>query len=94
MLGFVVAKEINHLTMAATVIALVNTGDAVFGMFTEPLIGYFLDKGPRTAEMIQAHKFSVTDFHYAFTLLPLYLVLATVTLFFIKTRNDLKKDNN
>ena len=30
MLGFVVAKEINTVIVTATVIALVNTGDALF----------------------------------------------------------------
>ena len=87
MLGFVVAKEINPIAMAATVIALVNTGDAIFEMFTEPMIGYFLDLTHRSESLIKAHKFSINAFHYAFAVLPIYLILSTILLIFIKTKN-------
>ncbi len=87
MLGFVVAKEINPIVMAATVIALVNTGDAIFEMFTEPMIGYFLDLTHRSESLIKTHQFSVSGFHYAFAILPVYLVLSTILLIFIKTKN-------
>lgn len=92
MLGFVVAKEINPIAMAATVIALVNTGDAIFEMFTEPMIGYFLDLTHRSESLIKAHKFSVEAFHYAFAVLPVYLILSTLLLIFIKTKKQKSKN--
>ena len=69
-----------------TVIALVNTGDAIFEMFTEPMIGYFLDLTHRSESLIKAHKFSINAFHYAFAVLPIYLILSTILLIFIKPK--------
>lgn len=83
MLSFAVGRETNPLSVAATVIALINSGDAILGAITEPLIGKLLD--------MQAHKmshgiplYSMQDFHWAFSILPLYLLLATLSLLLIK----------
>ncbi len=84
MLGFTVGKEINPIALAATVIAVINTGDAVFGAFTEPLLGKFLDEGWEGKIIGGMHFFGLSDFHKAFSLLPCYLIVATLLIFFIK----------
>ena len=84
MLGFAVGKEINSVVLAATVIALINTGDAIFGAYTEPLIGKFLDLGWRGRVLHGVHYFSLQDYHHAFLLLPIYLLVAAALVFFVK----------
>ncbi len=86
MLGFAIGKELNPIAMAATVIALINTGDAIFGAFTEPMIGHFLDLGWGHQIVNGVHHFSVADYKTAFLVLPVYLILSTLLVFFIKER--------
>ncbi|MCH9769709.1 MAG: MFS transporter [Gammaproteobacteria bacterium] len=84
MLGFAVGKEINKLYLAATVIALINTGDAVFGAITQPLVGKFIDWGWQGQMLDKLHYFSVSDYHRAFLIMPIYLALAFIALLFVK----------
>ena len=75
MLGFTVAKTGNPLFLAASVVALINTGDAFFGAITEPLVGYFLDA---TKKILPNHSpmLNASNFHLALAILPIYLILA------------------
>lgn len=84
MLGFVVGKEINALTLAATVIAVINASDALWGAISEPLIGKFLDLGWDGTLVNGAREFSINNFKHALVLLPLYLAAALVLLVFIR----------
>ncbi len=84
MLGFAMANELNKLALSATVIALINTGDAIFGAFTEPLVGRFLDLGWHGQMSHGVYHFSIIDFKYAFILLPVYLLLAIGLLMFVR----------
>ena len=84
MLGFAVGREINPIAMAATVIALVNTGDAIFGGFTEPLVGKLLDMQWHGVMRHGVPYFDVTAYHNAFLLLPIYLAIAAGLVFFVK----------
>lgn len=77
---YALGKELNSIKLAATVVALINTGDALFGSFTEPLIGKILDFFWTGKIVNTAHYFSVSEFHIAFLLLPLYLVVAVTCL--------------
>ena len=76
MLGFALGKEMNTLVLAATVIAIINIGDAIFGAFTEPLIGKLLDTFWQGKVVAGVHYFSVHDYHLVFILLPVYLLVA------------------
>jgi len=80
MLVFAAGKEINPLAITATVVAFINTGDALIGTFTEPLIGKFLDVFGYGKMRHGIHYFSTYDYHMALMLLPLYLGIA---LFFL-----------
>jgi len=84
MLGFTVGAQINSLALAATVIALINTGDSIFESFTEPLLGKMLDLS-WTGQMLNGVRyFTVENYHTAFVILPLYFVLALILLYFVK----------
>ncbi len=87
MLGFVVGKEINPLLLAATVVAVINTSDALWGAISEPLIGKFLDIGWSGQIQDQVRIFSINDYHHSLAILPLYLLLASILLFFIREKN-------
>jgi MFS family permease len=84
MLGFAVGRLINPITVAATVIALINSGDALFGAFTEPMIGKFLDLGWSGKMVNGAPYFSVGDYQHAMFTLPIYLLIGLVLLVWVK----------
>ena len=86
MLGFTVGRLSNPIAAAATVIALINTGDALFGAFTEPMVGKFLDWGWSGKVVNGVHFFSVNDYRHAMMTLPVYLLLALVLLIWIKEK--------
>lgn len=77
MLGFSIGKESNPLYLAATVVALINTGDAIMGAVTEPFIGKLLDLGWDGKIVQGAHYFSVSNYHHAFIILSVYLFVAS-----------------
>ena len=85
MLGFDLGKNLNHLGLAASVIALINTGDALIGAVSEPFIGKLLDLA--SDGLHQGAHYSLSQFHYAFGLLPLYLLLALLCLIGIWRQN-------
>lgn len=84
MLGFAVGRLINPITMAATVIALINSGDALFGAFTEPMVGKFLDLSWHGTMHNGARFFTVSDYQHAMLTLPVYLLIALVLLVWIR----------
>ncbi|MDF2940455.1 MAG: sauU 1 [Gammaproteobacteria bacterium] len=84
MLAFAVGKESNPIALAATVIALINSGDGIFGSFSEPLVGKVLDLGWNGKILNGIHYFSVDNYRVALSLLPIYLVLAIVLLIFVR----------
>lgn len=90
MLGFAIGKEANPVALAATVIGLINTGDALLGAFSEPLFGKFLDMLGRGTTAHGVPTFSVHDYHIALLMLPLYLLLAFGFLWLLRGVRSLK----
>ncbi len=86
MLGFTVGKEMNVLGLAASVVALVNTGDALFGAVSEPMVGKLLDLFWAGDVVNGAHHFTTHEFHLSFLILPTYLLLAVVFLLLAKKK--------
>lgn len=84
MLVFAMGKEMNPLILTATVIAMINTSDALFDALTEPLIGKFLDMEWNGLVVNGIHQFSLSNYRWALSLLPLYLLLGTVLLLWVK----------
>lgn len=88
MLGFAVGRDINPIAMAATIIGLINTGDAIFGAVSEPLVGKILDLNWSGRLINGARVFSLQDYHFALLLLPLYLCIALILILFIKDTTE------
>jgi hypothetical protein len=65
-------------------VALINTGDALLGSFTEPMIGKLLDLFWQGKIVNGVHYFSTRDFQLALSLLPVYLLLALGCLLILK----------
>lgn len=84
MLVFAMGKEMNPLTLTATVIAMINTSDAVFDAITEPLIGRLLDMSWDGNIVNGVHQFSLASYQSALTILPVYLCLGAILLFWIR----------
>ena len=81
MLGFTVGTASNPLALAATVVALINSGDAICGALTEPLVGKLLDIKVNNHLLLPTH-FPKSAYHYAFAVLPMELLAAFVFLYF------------
>ncbi|MDF2529868.1 MAG: sauU 1 [Gammaproteobacteria bacterium] len=84
MLAFALGKESNSIALAATVIALINSGDGIFGSFSEPLVGKLLDWQWSGKVVAGVHYFSIENYQVALSLLPAYLLLAIILLLFIR----------
>lgn len=81
---FALGKGMNPIGYAASVVALINSGDALFGSFTEPMIGKILDSHWTGQVVLGAHYFSVDAYHVALSILPFYALSAFICLFVLK----------
>ena len=102
MLTFAIGRRINTLLVTATVAALINTGEPIFGAIFDPLIGYFLELSwhggyiNQAGEVVSYTKgavpydavkhFSVAAYHSAFSILTFSMVLAFILLCFVKDK--------
>ncbi|HAG62164.1 MAG TPA: MFS transporter [Coxiellaceae bacterium] len=90
MLGFTVAKTLNPTMVAATVVAMINTGDALFGAITEPLVGFLLDHHHTGGSLA----FSTQDFQYGLVILPGYLIVAVACAIWAKVYTTQNKQGH
>jgi MFS family permease len=86
MIGYAVGKDMNPIVLAASIIAMINTGDAILGALSEPLVGKFLDVQWHGQVLQGAHVFGVHAYRMAFLVFPIYIVLAGVCLMMCKRR--------
>lgn len=84
MLAYTIGKESNSLAVAATVMAMINSGDGILGAISEPVIGKLLDFFSHNQIINGINHFSIESFHYALALLPMYLVLALLCLLWLR----------
>jgi len=84
MLGFGVGKDSNCLTLAATVVCMINTGDSILGALTEPLIGKILDLTGHPYLSQGAEIFSRQGYFVAMGVLMFFIVLAACCLIGVK----------
>lgn len=80
MLVFAIGKEMNKISLVATVIAMINTSDAALDALTEPLIGKFLDLCWDGKIVNGVHYFSLQSYHIALAILPIYLIVGALLL--------------
>jgi MFS family permease len=81
---YAVGKSLNNIYLAGTVVALINTGDALFSSFSEPLVGKILDIFWDGKIINGIHSFSPCDYRIALSILPIYLILAIICLLQLK----------
>lgn len=86
MLVFAIGKELNPITLTATVIAMINTSDAALDAITEPLIGKILDMNWDGKIVNGVHYFSLHSYHIAMSLLPIYLFIGTLLILWIRDK--------
>lgn len=84
LLCFTMIREISLPVLAATAIGFMNAFDALFGAFSDPLTGKFLDMGWDGTIREGARVFSVEAYQAAFITLPVYLIIALISLIWIK----------
>ncbi|MBS0653817.1 MAG: MFS transporter [Verrucomicrobia bacterium] len=84
LLCFTMIREISMPILAATAIGFMNAFDSLFGAFSDPMTGFFLDLGWDGKLVEGARIFSVSAYQAAFLTLPIYLAIALLSLFKIK----------
>ena len=84
LLCFTMVREISLPILAATAIGFMNAFDALFGAFSDPLTGKFLDMGWDGTLVNGARVFSISAYKAAFLTLPAYLLIALLTLWRVK----------
>jgi MFS family permease len=84
LLCFTMIREINLPILAATAIGFMNAFDALFGAFSDPLTGKFLDVNWDGKLLDGARIFSVSAYKMAFITIPVFLVIALLTLVRVK----------
>lgn len=82
--SFAMIRELFPLSLAATVLGIMNTFNAVCEALFEPLVGAFLDHTWTGAIQNGMHQFTLSGYRFALFLLPLALILALVALGLIK----------
>jgi MFS family permease len=82
--SFAMIRELFPLVLVATVLGIMNTFDSVCEALFEPFVGALLDMTWGGMAQNGVHLFSLTGYHIALCVLPLSLLLALITLFFIQ----------
>jgi len=87
LLCFTMIREITLPALAATVIGFMNAFNALFGAISDPLTGKFLDLTWNGKIVDGARIFSVESYKIAFITLPIYLIIALISMIWIKETN-------
>lgn len=82
--SFAMIRELFPVVLIATVLGIMNTFDSVCEALFEPFVGSLLDLTWAGEIANDIHQFSLSGYHWALLVLPLSLILALVTLSFIK----------
>jgi predicted MFS family arabinose efflux permease len=90
MLVFTIGKEINTPALTASVVAMINSSDALLDALTEPGIGKLLDYLWDGKMVNGIHYFSLHSYHMALSVLPLYLVVGALLLLLVNDKNQPK----
>lgn len=79
-LVFVIGRKVNPLWVMATAVALINSGEPIFGGTFEALVGMILD---HLQHDVLGANYSVSSYEIAFSVLPASIILALITLCFV-----------
>lgn len=81
---FTMIRELHRPIMAATAVGFMNSFDAFFGAFSDPMIGFFLDLGWVGTLVNGARIFTDVGYRQSLIALPVYLIISIGLIFFIK----------
>lgn len=87
MLVFVIGRKVNPLWIMATAVALINSGEPIFGGTFEGLVGMILDY---LEPNLLGANYSIESYELAFSILPESVILALITLCFIREQKQVK----
>ena len=76
MLGFNLARHINSLALAGSIVSFINSGDTVLSAITEPVLGRLLDWHWNGKMLNGARVFDIVNYQEAFAVLFFYLLVA------------------
>lgn len=82
--SFATISESNPHRFSGTSIGFINMFNALISALMEPLIGKFLDLHWQGKQLNGTRIFSPTDYHHAFIILPIGLLISLVCVLFIK----------
>jgi MFS family permease len=84
-LSFAVVKDNNTSDVTGTAIGFNNMAVVAGGFLLPPLVGKLLDSHASLSSVI--HTYSLSDYRYALTVLPICYVVALISLLWIKETN-------
>lgn len=84
LLCFTMIREVSLPILAATAIGFMNAFDALLGAISDPLTGKFLDMQWDGVLVEGVRVFSVDAYRMVFLTIPIYLIIALITLIKIK----------
>ncbi|MCK4869601.1 MAG: MFS transporter [Gammaproteobacteria bacterium] len=93
-LGFSIVREINPPEDTGAAIGFMNCINMLGGAFIPPLIGVILDLTSHNKIMLAHHHYPITSFKFSLVVLPLCMLIASLTLFFIKETNACDNTSN
>jgi len=81
LLSYSMARQLNPVVIAGTVIAVLNMGDPLFGGIGEPFMGYIFD-------FFTKHAFSMAAYQAAFSILIAYWLFSCLFASFVRVRKS------
>lgn len=82
-LSFAIGKEINRLSVMGTIVSLIQIGIVMVTVITDQIIGKILISQWDGGMIGNIPYFSVFNYHVAFTIFPIYLLLGFILLLFV-----------
>lgn len=86
LLNFTLSVEINPQKVKGSSVALTNFIVSLGGAFTQPLIGFLLDLNWKGTLQDSIRVYSIEDYRYSLTILPIFLIVGFCLSFFLKEK--------
>ena len=83
-ISFAMIREINPILIGGAAIGFINTFDSIFGALSEPGVGWLLDQSWQGQLLNGVRQFSVQQYEFALSILPMGIACALLISLFIK----------
>lgn len=90
--GYAVASEINPAAVAGTSIGISNMWSIIIGAGFQPIIGWLIDFHSSGEIVDGLPVYTAQDYRFAMASLPICLLLAFISVFFIRETHCVRKD--